>query len=119
MAEKLEMSLVHQRRGLQRMIGSLLAEMPLSDTVQCGIHYIHQFRARGFVSVAQLPEQFSDVGGSNLFGPAIQGEGDESQSRGRSPECGLYVECSCFAGAHPTQCGPYSRRHPVGSGASE
>jgi hypothetical protein len=61
MAEKLEISLVHQRCGLQRMIGSLLAKMPLCDTVQCGIRHIHQLPARRFASVAQLPEQLSDV----------------------------------------------------------
>jgi hypothetical protein len=61
MSEKLKISLVHQRCGLQRMIGSLLAEMPFCDTVQCGIRHIHQLPARRFASVAQLPEQLSDV----------------------------------------------------------
>jgi hypothetical protein len=61
MPEKLEISLVHQRRGLQRMIGSLLAEISFSDTVQSGIRHIHQLPARRIASVAQLLEQLSDV----------------------------------------------------------
>ena len=61
-ADQLQIDFVHQRSRPQRMARALLAQVPPGNAMQIGIHGVHQFAARRFVSGAELLQQLGDLG---------------------------------------------------------
>jgi hypothetical protein len=78
-----QIGLVHERRGLQALRGSLVAQTPARNLAQLVVHERHQPRQRVIVALAPGEEKRGDVGGLVWNAPDSSSPGDERENTRR------------------------------------
>jgi hypothetical protein len=60
LAHQTDVSLMHQGRGLQRMIGAFPPQMAVGEAVQLGVHQRHQAVQGRLIASREIPQDQSD-----------------------------------------------------------